>query len=68
MVKGHVNNTGKLLAKLKDAEATGSPWQQTAIKRIEPLLKEMADNANGHRQAHQRQQKTGPTYLNSRIM
>ena len=44
MIKGHVNNTGKLLTKLKDAEATGSPWQQTAIKRIEPLLKEMADN------------------------
>ena len=44
MIKGHVNDTGELLAKLKDAEATGSPWQQTAIKRIEPLLKEMADN------------------------
>ena len=44
MIKGHVNDTGRLLTKLKDAEAAGSPWQQTAIKRIEPLLKEMADN------------------------
>ena len=44
MIKGHVNNAGKLLAKLKDAETAGSPWQQTAIKRIEPLLKEVADN------------------------
>ena len=44
MIKGHVNNAGKLLAKLKDAEATGSAWQQTAIKRIQPLLQELADN------------------------
>jgi hypothetical protein len=44
MIKGHVNNTGKLLTKLKDAEATGAAWQQTAIKRIEPLLKELAAN------------------------
>ena len=44
MIKGHVNNTGKLLAKMKEAEATGSPWQQTAIKRIEPLLMELAES------------------------
>ena len=44
MIKGHVNNSGKLLTRLKDAEATGAPWQQAAIKRIEPFLKEMADN------------------------
>ena len=44
MIKGHVNNSGKLLAKLKDAEATASPWQQKAIRQIEPLLREMADN------------------------
>lgn len=44
MIKQHVNTTGKLLAKLKDAEASGSPWQQTAVQRIEPLLKELAAN------------------------
>jgi hypothetical protein len=44
MIKEHVNNTGKLLAKLKDAEASGAPWQRTAIQRIEPLLKELAAN------------------------
>ena len=43
-IREHVNNSGKLLTKLKSAEISGSPWQQTAIKRIEPLLKEMADN------------------------
>jgi hypothetical protein len=44
LVKGHVNNAGQLLAKLRDAEGAGSAWQQTAIKRIEPLLKELAAN------------------------
>jgi hypothetical protein len=44
LIKEHVNNTGKLLAKLKNAEALGSPWQQMAISRIEPLLKELAAN------------------------
>jgi hypothetical protein len=44
MIKEHVNATGKLLAKMKDAEALGSPWQKEAIARIEPLLKELAGN------------------------
>ncbi len=44
MVKAHINNTGKLLTKLKAAEASGELWQQTAIQRIEPLLMELASN------------------------
>lgn len=44
LIREHVNETGKLLAKLQRAEATGSPWQQMAIKQIEPLLRELADN------------------------
>ena len=44
MIREHVNNTGKLLAKLQEAEPTGSPWQQDATKQIEPLLKELAAN------------------------
>lgn len=44
LIKTHVNNTGKVLAKLRDAESAGAPWQQTAIQRIEPLLRELADN------------------------
>ncbi len=43
-MKSHINAAGKLLTQLKDAEATGDPWQQEAIRRIEPLLKDMADN------------------------
>jgi hypothetical protein len=44
MIKERVNNTGKLLTKLKDAEASGAAWQRTPIQRIEPLLKELAAN------------------------
>jgi len=44
MIKEHVNNSGKLLGKLQEAEATASPWQQIAIRRIEPLLREIAAN------------------------
>ncbi len=44
MIKEHVNNTGKLLAELQADESSGSPWQQAAVKRIEPLLRELAAN------------------------
>lgn len=44
MIKEHVNNTGKLLAKLQDTAPSGSPWQQTAIQRIDPLPRELAAN------------------------
>jgi hypothetical protein len=43
-IKRHVNNAGKLLSKLDSARASASPWQQQAIDRIGPLLKELASN------------------------
>jgi len=43
-MKEHINAVGRQLAKLEDARATASPWQQTAIDRIRPLLKELASN------------------------
>jgi len=43
-IKEHINDSGKLLTKLKNTEPTGAPWQQTAIDRIEPLLRELAAN------------------------
>lgn len=46
MIKDHINKAGKLLAKLQAAEAEGSPWQQVAIQRIAPLLRELADNTS----------------------
>jgi hypothetical protein len=44
IIKGHVNNAGQLLSKLKASESAGSPSQQSTVKLIEPMLQEMADN------------------------
>jgi hypothetical protein len=41
-IKEHVNVLGKQVAKLKAAEASASPWQRTAIDRINPYLDEMS--------------------------
>ncbi|MDE3196415.1 MAG: hypothetical protein KGN84_08730, partial [Acidobacteriota bacterium] len=46
MIKGHVNNAGKLLTQLTEAAPEGSAWQRTAIERIQPLLKELAANTD----------------------
>ncbi len=43
-IRVHINNAGQLVAKLKAAESKGSPCQQTTVKRIGPMLREMADN------------------------
>ena len=40
-IKEHVNALGKQVAKLKAAEVFASPWQATAIDRINPYLDEM---------------------------
>jgi len=42
-IRGHVNNMGKLLQQMHDRKSEGSPWQQDAINRIDPLLRQMAD-------------------------
>ena len=41
-IKQHVNKSGELLAKMKNARSTASPWQQQTIDRIEPMLKDIA--------------------------
>jgi len=43
-IKRHVNNAGALLTKLENAKSKASPWQQQAIDRVTPLLKELASN------------------------
>ncbi len=43
-IKTHVNEIGKLLKQMSDLNAEGSPWQQEAIRQIDPLLRSMADN------------------------
>lgn len=45
-VKSHVNGMGKTLTELDKAKDTASPWQVAAINRIEPFLRELADNTS----------------------
>ena len=40
-IKDHVNALSKQVAKLKAAEVSASPWQKTAIDRIDPYLDEL---------------------------
>jgi hypothetical protein len=47
LIREHVNRAGRILSNLQDAQDTASPWQQQAIDRIYPLLKELADNTQG---------------------
>ena len=51
----HINDLGKVAKELEDARPEGSPWQQVAIDRIDPLLREMADQLTStinHLNAH----------------
>lgn len=43
LIRQHVNELGKTMAQMNSVRAEGSPWQQTAIDRINPLLRDMAD-------------------------
>jgi Glu-tRNA(Gln) amidotransferase subunit E-like FAD-binding protein len=43
-IQEHVNNMGKLVAKLQEERDEASPWQQQAIDRMIPMLKEIAAN------------------------
>jgi hypothetical protein len=46
MISEHVNDLGKVVNQLNSVRSQGSTWQQVAIDRINPLLKNMADNLN----------------------
>jgi hypothetical protein len=41
-IRDHVNALGRQVAKLKEARANASPWQKTAIDRINPFLDELS--------------------------
>ena len=43
-MREHINAAGRTLTKLVDARKSASPWQATAIDRIQPLLKEIASD------------------------
>ena len=42
-MKDHFNALGRIQKQLADLRAQGSPWQQVAIDRLDPLLRDMAD-------------------------
>lgn len=46
-IKDHVNNMGRIVAKLEEERSEASPWQQQAIDRMIPMLKEIAANTTG---------------------
>lgn len=57
-MRQQVNAIGKLDTQLRDARSTGSPWQQTAIDRVNPSLRELAGNLQAtiqHAQDHQKE-------------
>jgi NTP pyrophosphatase (non-canonical NTP hydrolase) len=43
-IRDHVNNMGSIVEKLQNERDEASPWQQQAIDRMVPLLKEIASN------------------------
>ena len=43
-ITDHANNLIEDFNKLSSMRSEGSPWQQEAIDRVDPLLKEMADH------------------------
>lgn len=42
-IRGHVNDLGRTASELTAARSEASPWQQQAIDRIDPLLRELAE-------------------------
>jgi hypothetical protein len=67
-VKEHVNAMGQLVPKLLASRDSASPWQQQAIDRMVPLLKELASNTSAaieHLKQHPERPTSGayPEYL-----
>lgn len=43
-IKENVNKLGKVAKQMNDLSAEASPWQEEAIRQIDPLLRSMADH------------------------
>jgi hypothetical protein len=43
-IREHVNDLGRIAKQLEESRSSASPWQQQAIDRMMPLLKELAAN------------------------
>jgi hypothetical protein len=67
-IKQHVNDLGRIAKQLEESRSSASPWQQQAIDRMMPLLKELAANttaAINHLNENRLRPTTGnyPEYL-----
>ena len=64
-IKDHVNNMGKIAAKLQEEREEASPWQQQAIDRMVPMLKEIAANTTAaiEHLNQNRERPTTPDYV-----
>jgi hypothetical protein len=64
-IREHVNNMGRILAKLEEEREEASHWQQEAIDRMVPMLREIAANTTAAiehlNQNHER--PTTPDYV-----
>ncbi|PYV53080.1 MAG: hypothetical protein DMG98_22020 [Acidobacteria bacterium] len=66
-IKQHINDLGRVTEKLQSERNSASPWQQQAIDRMLPLMRELASNttaAINHLKEHQTQPNT-PRQLTS---
>lgn len=59
-MKEDVNDMGKIVAKLEASRDSASQWQQQAIDRMIPALKELASNTTAAIN-HLNQERTRPT-------
>jgi hypothetical protein len=59
-IKEHVNDLGKLAEKMEAARDSASPWQQQAVDRMIPLMKDLASNTTAAID-HINQNKLRPT-------
>jgi hypothetical protein len=59
-IKEHVNDLGQLAEKMEAARDSASPWQQQAIDRMIPLMKDLASNTTAAIN-HINQNKLRPT-------
>lgn len=73
-MREHVNDLGKVAKQLSDARPQGSPWQQVAIDRIDPLLRDMAaqltstiNHLNSHKSQIMMQQYRDYTSANDEL-
>jgi uncharacterized protein Yka (UPF0111/DUF47 family) len=64
LIRTHVNQLGKIAAQLEQRRGEASPWQQQAIDRMLPVLRELAANTTAAIN-HLNENKTRPLQTSS---